>query len=179
MGSSPTSAVGPNRYWVRPVSSNDPLGFLSLAQTLPASENHFTNELHGKNPTEYREWLQLKEDWARGHRLPDGYVPETTFWLMVGPSPVGVGKLRHRLTSASRVSGGSIGYSIFPSLRGKGLGSIFVALLVEEAKRIGMRELLFTIEQTNRASRSVAEKVGAVLTFESDKWWYLTLSLDG
>ena len=53
---------------------------------------------------------------SRGEGIPAGFVPHSTFWLVLdGTTVVGVSNLRHRLTDSLRRDGGHIGYGVRPS----------------------------------------------------------------
>jgi predicted acetyltransferase len=77
--------------------------------------------------------------------------------------PVGVGKLRHALNDQLRKSGGHIGYSIRPSERGKGYGTMMLAELLKKAADMGMNELMLTCEPNNVTSRKVIEANKGIL----------------
>ena len=89
----------------------------------------------------------------------------TTFWFVDDSDPprvIGTCRLRDELTKELWEHGGHVGYDIRPSERGKGHASQMVELLVAEAWDRGHPWLLVTVEDSNIASRRVAEKNGAV-----------------
>ena len=47
-------------------------------------------------------FLRTLEDHSRGIGLPEGFVPNSTFWLVDGDEVVGVSNLRHALTPKLR-----------------------------------------------------------------------------
>ena len=105
--------------------------------------------------------------YARGMRLPDGWVPAHTFWLVRdGRTILGVLNLRHRLTPFLEVEGGHIGYSIRPSERNKGYATRMLAMALEEARRLGMKRVLITCDRENVASARVIQKNGGRLENE-------------
>ena len=114
-------------------------------------------------PLDFPEYLQRKVDNSSGLRLKEGHVPQTTFWLFEDGHPVGMSKLRHRLTDALRKHGGHIGYCIRPSERRRGLGNHLLRLTLERAKGMGIESVLVDCDETNTASRRVIEWNGGVL----------------
>jgi predicted acetyltransferase len=61
---------------------------------------------------------------AEGRELPQGWVAGTTFWLVDRDEFVGRVEVRHRLTDALRRRGGHVGYSIRPTMRRRGYGTV-------------------------------------------------------
>jgi len=90
---------------------------------------------------------------ARGVGLSPGWVPYTVFWSVKPGLPLVVGELhiRHWLVPASEKEGGHIGYTIAPSLRGKGFGTQQLALGLGKARALlGLDRVLVTC-RTGRA----------------------------
>ena len=52
---------------------------------------------------------------AKGQNLPEGYVPQTTYWLIDNGEFIGRSSIRHTLTEHLLKEGGHIGYDIRPS----------------------------------------------------------------
>lgn len=127
-----------------------------MLQEIPAEENGFMNACHGKSAAAFEKWLVSAEEMAAGIHLAEGLVPQTIYFLYIDGQPVGFGKLRHRLTEALRKDGGHIGYSIRPTARGKGYGKLLLKLLLQEARDMGIGEILVTIENENAPSIGIA-----------------------
>lgn len=79
---------------------------------------------------------------------------------------LGVSKLRHALTPMLEDIGGHIGYNIRPSERGKGYGSLILALTLEHARALGLSRVLLTCDTDNIRSARVIVRNGGVLTSE-------------
>jgi predicted acetyltransferase len=104
---------------------------------------------------------------ARGEDIPAGFVAHSTFWLICGAEVVGVSNVRHRLTEALRREGGNIGYGIRPSYRGRGLAHALLTKTLDEARRLGLGEVLLTCAKTNAASvRTITASGGVFLSEE-------------
>ena len=93
--------------------------------------------------------------------LKPGYVPTTTFWLVVnGAQIIGESRLRHWLTTALEHEGGHIGYAIRPSDRRKGYGTCILALTLEKAGDLGLNRVLLTCDTDNIGSARIIERNG-------------------
>lgn len=97
--------------------------------------------------------------------LPDGRrvpkVPQETLWLMHEKTFVGSFRLRTWLSANTELNGGHIGYTIRPSLRGRGAATRGLALAIERARAAhGLGRLLLTCAPDNPASRRVIKKNG-------------------
>lgn len=139
-----------------------------LLQRIPAYENGFYNKAHGMSFEEYKSWLRRCEEIRQGIDLMEGEVEESIYWLLVDDIPIGMGKIRHRLTPALKIHGGNLSYSITPQQRNKGYGTILLDLLLKEAKRLQLDEVLVTIYRYNEPSHQVIIKNGGILIEETD-----------
>ncbi|MBQ6066462.1 MAG: GNAT family N-acetyltransferase [Clostridia bacterium] len=156
------------------LSVNDGHAVYDMLQRIGACENEFKNTAHGLTYEEFQEWLKEQDDWAQGRNLPEGYVPQTVFWLFDDAVPVGFGKVRHGLNSHSRTIGGNIGYAIDPLHRGKGYATVLLGCLVEKARELNVGETLLSVEKYNPASKRVIEKNGGKQINENSERWFFT-----
>ena len=125
-------------------------GFQGLAQPL--------------TPETFPAYVAGLTDVAAGKNLPEGWVPMNTYWLIRGRmQPVGISRLRHRLTESLLQRGGHIGYWIRPAERGKGYGTRLLALTCQKAKEIGIDRILVTCHRDNKGSIRIIEKNGGIL----------------
>ena len=161
-----------NDYLLIQLSPNDGDSFFQMLQTIEANENEFKNPVNGMTFDEFKNWLNQQNDWSSGENLPKGFVRQTCYWLLVNDIPVGIGKIRHSLTSQSRQIGGNIGYAISSMYRGKGYGFILLKKLIEKANELGIKDKLLTVEKYNYASKKVIEKNGGKLIKENEHRWY-------
>ena len=151
------------------LSCNDGIEIYNMLQEIPKEENGLQNKANGLTFKEFKEWLIIKQAESKQEGLVDGWkVPSTTYWLYVDDVPVGYGNIRKFLTEALRQAGGHIGYGIAPSFRGKGYGKELLRLLLIEAHKEKIDEILITIHKDNLASQAVARANGGVLTDEKD-----------
>ena len=103
---------------------------------------------------------------ARGEKLPDGFVPNSTFWLVACSDIVAVSNLRHRLVPSLERRGGHIGYSVRPRCRRRGYGSLVLRLTLQEAGKLGVAKALVTCGKDNVGSAMVIRANGGVLGSE-------------
>jgi len=102
-------------------------------------------------------------------RIPERVAQTVLLLARETPEQVtllGVSKLRHTLTPALEDIGGHIGYSIRPSERGRGYGSLILALTLEHARALGLSRVLLTCDTSNIRSARVIQRNGGVLTSE-------------
>lgn len=157
---------------LKKLSRNDGSDVFDMLKGIEEVENSFTNPTYRMTYFEFQKWLLKQEQWDRGENLPNGYVPQSIFWLYDECCPVGIGKIRHRLTENSRKNGGNIGYAICKKYRGRGYGSVFLKLLLEESRIIGVNEVILTVDRCNIASKRVCEKNGGILFDENDERFF-------
>lgn len=163
---------------IKKLTLDDEEDIYNMLQEIPADENGFINSVHGKTYDEYKVWLKKTYETSLQTDIIDGWkVPETIFWFFEDGKPVGFGKIRHFLTEKLLEAGGNIGYSICPTARKRGLGKKFVAGLIEESKKIGVEQLLFTIKNYNAPSIKVALANGGVIEKVTDERHYISIEL--
>ena len=94
---------------------------------------------------------------------PEGYVPATELWWVVGDEFLGRISIRHRLTPALLEVGGHIGYDVRPSARRRGHATAMLGQALVVARNLGLDPVLITCDVDNIGSRSVIERNGGVL----------------
>ncbi|MGJ3237345.1 MAG: GNAT family N-acetyltransferase [Anaerolineae bacterium] len=97
-----------------------------------------------------------------------GYVPQTTYWLIVDEQYAGTIDIRHKLTPALERFGGHIGYRIRPSMRQKGYGTLQLRLCLPKVWALGIDRALITCDDDNIGSRRIIEANGGVLQDKID-----------
>jgi predicted acetyltransferase len=100
---------------------------------------------------------------AEGRDLPEGWVAGTTLWLVDGDRFIGKVEVRHRLTDALRLRGGHVGYSIRPTMRRRGYGTLALSLVLARCLDLGLDRVLVTCDESNAASRRIIEANGGEL----------------
>ena len=156
---------------IQKLSVNDNIENYNMLKNIEMNENEFTNPVKEMTFEQYKEWLILMDNWSKGENLKEGYVPQTIYWLYEDNIPIGIGKVRHALTEASRKFGGNIGYAISKSYRGKGYATIFLKMLLEEMQKLNITEKILTVEKNNYPSKRVIENNGGKILEENDERW--------
>lgn len=118
-------------------------------------------------------YIRHQEDSALGINLPPGFVPSTIYYLQNEWGEL-LGHIRIRSLMTPRLAheAGNIGYDIRPSRRGRGLGTIQLALVLPICRELNLDHVLITCRRENLASARVIEKNGGVLESEVLSWVY-------
>ena len=97
--------------------------------------------------------IRPKLDAIKGLGLPQGYVPCTEFWIIDNDGFSGRVSLRHFLSDYLKNQGGHIGYAVCPSKRQKGYVKTAFRLVLKEAAKMGIRQVLMTCDEDNVGSK--------------------------
>lgn len=105
---------------------------------------------------------------SHGINLPQGFVPESVFWLLNEDSNsiIGAISIRHKLTPKLEFRGGHIAYYIIPSQRQKGYGSKMLKLALKECKKLNIPKVLITCSKSNLPSAKTIINNGGLLHSE-------------
>lgn len=87
--------------------------------------------------------------------IPKDRLQSFSYWLMENGKIIGTSRLRPQLNERFYRVGGHIGYDIAPSYRRKGYGTKLLALTLEKARALGLREVLITCDDDNIGSRKI------------------------
>jgi predicted acetyltransferase len=121
----------------------------------------------GKDPADFEAMVQFLLDNEKGDNLPEGWVPDSTYWLINENNRLlGAVNIRHRLTEKLLECGGHIGYGIRPSERQKGYATRLLNLALEKLREIGVEKALITCDETNIASAKVILNNGGVADYD-------------
>lgn len=144
------------------------------------TENGFENPYYN-SPRENFE-IQIEEliNHSKGINLPEGYVPDTYYFLWNNKNIVGLFKLRHYLNEHLKNGSGHIGYAIRPTERGKGYATKGLALMIKEAKKIiPEKEIYLSVNKNNPISLKVQENNGAYIVGETTDHYLTRIKIDG
>lgn len=142
---------------IKKLAVTDGEDIYEMLREIPEEENGFGNSVHKMPFEDFKKWLEKSVKSSEQEGVIDGWkVPQTTFWLYEDGKPVGMGKVRRFLTDSLRSAGGNIGYAIRPTARGRGLGRELLRLLIGEAHKLGVDEILITVHEDNIPSLKVA-----------------------
>lgn len=136
-------------------------GYLSFYQEWMESGEDMVPWVISRDPSCFEAMLEILEDRERGVGLQEGWVPDSTFWLIDDRDQVlGVVNIRHRLSDFLLNAGGHIGYGIRPSERGKGYATFLLMYSLVEAKKLGIEDVLVVCDAWNIASEKTIIKNG-------------------
>ena len=121
---------------------------------IPAYENGFENKYHDVTKEEFKKEVipKLNRN-SKGFDLPEGYVPDTYYFLWDDDKIVGLFKIRHYLNDFLRKNAGHMGAAIVPGNRGKGYGKRGLKIAIEKCfEIIPEDEIYLSVHKDNVAS---------------------------
>lgn len=150
------------------LSGNDGADIYEMLQGIGSNENGFGNDVKDMPREDFAAWLQVNAGHENSMGLPEGWVPQTTYWLCAGGVPVGCGRIRHYLNDALKKDGGHIGYAISAPHRGQGHGSALLGLLLRECKQMGIDEVHIGANSDNIPSNRIIMRHGGALCRQTE-----------
>ena len=152
-----------------------------FVRDMPVDENGLTNAYHGisRENFENRAFPEMM-DFMEGRGLPEGYVPETFFFLWKDDEIIGQFRIRHYLCESLRTGAGHIGYFIAKPFRGKGYGTEGLRLTLEEAHRIVPEEEIYLrVNRDNPASLHVMLHNGGRVAGQDEGHYFVRIANPG
>ena len=152
-----------------------------FVRDMPVDENGLTNAYHGisREDFENRAFPEMM-DFMEGRGLPEGYVPETFFFLWKDDEIIGQFRIRHYLCESLRTGAGHIGYFIAKPFRGKGYGTEGLRLTLEEAHRIVPEEEIYLrVNRDNPASLHVMLHNGGRVAGQDEGHYFVRIANPG
>ena len=148
---------------------------------MPPDENGLINEWYQVSREDFEaKALPQMIAFSEGKGLPDGFVPETFFFLWDGDRIVGQFRIRHYLCESLRTGAGHIGYVIAKPFRGKGYGTEGLRLTLEAAREIVPEdEFYLRVNRDNPASLRVMLKNGGRIAAEDADKIYVRIPNPG
>ncbi len=128
-----------------------------------AEENRNLEYRCPKKAEKFEDFTTRIQKMRMGEGLPKGYVPESVMWLVDGDEFIGEASIRHELNDFLLQVGGHIGYLIRPSKRQQGYGKQILKLSLEKTKKMGIKKVLLTCDETNIGSYKIIEANGGIL----------------
>ena len=123
--------------------------------------DHIHNRYILHDPDRYDEWchtlFQTFEDRFCGVNLPEGYYPSVMLWAHVGDRFIGAVNIRTSQDEALLHYGGTYGYFVRTSDRRRGYGTALGLMGLEATRRLGVRPIAITLQESNAASCALAE----------------------
>ena len=152
-----------------------------FVREMPEDENGLTNAYHGISREDFADKaLPEMMAFAEGRNLPEGYVPETFYFLWDDDTIVGQFRIRHYLCESLRTGAGHIGYCVGKDCRGKGYGTEGLRLTLEVARNIVPEEEFYLrVNRDNPASLRVMLKNGGRIAAEDADKYYVRIPNPG
>ena len=120
------------------------------------------NGYFGKPDWSHAQTIEKLEAWSRGEEL-DGWVRNTTRFLISNGRILGNYNFRHELTEALTKCGGHCGYSVRPSERRKGYATRMLGHAKGFGRNLGLQRMLVTCDVNNLGSSRAIENNGGIL----------------
>lgn len=148
-----------------------------FVREVPADENGFINDWAGVSYEDFRSvGLKTMIDWSAGENLPEGYVPETYFFLWNDDEIIGQYRIRHFLCESLINGAGHIGCFIAREQRGRGFGTEGLRLALEKARDIVPEdEIYLRVNKNNPASLRAMLKNGGYIHHEDGQKYYVRI----
>ena len=156
----------------------DPQLAFDLKNSFPAEESGFVNCTYGFSFEQFLQYQRDCIDHSEGRNLPEGFVPDTIFILEDDDGNyAGVFNLRHRLNAFLESGAGHIGYGIAPRFRRRGYATKGLALVLEEARAIGIEEAYLSVNKNNAGSLKAQLANGALIHHENETEYFTRIKL--
>lgn len=127
--------------------------YLAFYQEWKESGESIVPFIVSSDPSDFEGMLDMLAEREKGVGLPEGHVPDSTFWTIDGRNQVvGAVNIRHQLSPFLLNAGGHIGYGIRPSERRKGYATVQLRLSLIEAKKLGIQQALVVCDAINISS---------------------------
>ncbi|MBP2022898.1 putative acetyltransferase [Clostridium punense] len=116
----------------------------------------------------YDEWLLKLEKSIDMSKIEKDKVPANTYFLIRNQDSkiIGMITIRHKLNESLLSRGGHIGYSIRPTERKKGYGTLMLKLTLEKCRELNLTRVLITCDKLNIASAKVIQNNNGILENE-------------
>lgn len=147
-----------NNIYLQEITEND----TALLQSIKAdykkynpNSNYWVN--NNEFPNVVKRLKQSQIDSTKTHIFP--------FWLMKDGIPIGTVHLKTNIEAEDKWKnyGGHISYTIIPSYRKKGYGTLGLHLALKKCKELGIENALVTCYESNIASSKVIENNYGIL----------------
>lgn len=148
-----------------------------FVRDMPIDENGLTNKWNNVAYEDFKN-KALKEmiAFSKEENLPDGYVPQTFFFLWNDDEIVGQFRIRHYLCESLKTGAGHIGYFIKKEFRGKGFAKEGLRMTIEIARSIiPENEIYLRVNKDNPASLKVMLHNGGYIKYENDHKYYVRI----
>ena len=148
------------------INETPPADAEGMLLELGSGENGFGGSPVGTGEMTLSEYVLERRASSRGENLAPGWVPQTTYWILVDGKSAGLLRLRHYLNESLRHKGGHIGYYVRPAFRRQGVAAAALKLALPLAAALGETSVMLTTNPGNTGSIRVIEANGGRLEAE-------------
>lgn len=147
-----------------------------FVKDIPADENGYINEWHGVSRADFDRALDSMIACSQGRDLPEGYVPETFYFLWNDDEIVGQFRLRHWLCDSLKTGAGHIGYFVGKEFRKRGYAREGLRLILQLARDIIPEdEIYLRVNRNNAASLKVMLANGGYIKDDDEQKFYVRI----
>lgn len=115
-----------------------------------------------ENNDDYHNLLKEIENRRNGNHIDKDWYHDGYYYLAYDNNElIGLGCIRNNLTEKAYEIWGNIAYGIRPTKRKMGYGTKIAMLLVDEAKGMGIKDIILCHYETNEISPKIFNKIGA------------------
>ncbi len=116
----------------------------------------------------YDEWLKKLEKDLDINNIPEGKVPASTYFCvrLEDDRIVGMINIRYELNEFLLNEAGHIGYSIRPTERKRGYGTLMLKLGLDKSRELNLDKVLITCDKVNVGSAKVIQNNNGILENE-------------
>ena len=145
-------------------------------RSVPADDNGFLNEYCGISREDFDKALETVIAQSEGRELPQGWVPQTVYYLWDDDTIVGTFHFRHYLCESLIEGGGHIGYYIAPEFRGRGYAVRGLGMLLDEIRvDVSEDEIYLRVHRDNPASLRVMLRNGGYIHHGDEMCYYVRI----
>ncbi len=154
-------------YLVKPVREMEADAMNYRREYIEYGEGHINGSGGFSHYDSFKEWLAMIQSVEKDSFIKEKVHASTYFSIRRSDRKIiGTIQLRHSLSEELRRYGGHIGFGIRPSERRKGYATEQLALVLEEARRIGIDKVMITCDKDNIGSAGVIQNNGGELEWE-------------
>lgn len=162
--------------YLKPANTNDIEKEFLFVRDIPVDENGYINEYYGISRKDFDNALDTIIANSRGEKLPEGYVPMTSYFLWNNDTIVGKLDLRQYLCESLINGSGHIGFYISPEYRGKGFGTEGLKLIIDIARNVVPEEEIYLrVNKNNPASLKAMLKNNGYIHHEDNKSYFVRI----